>query len=490
MLGDKVVGLDFIGALVDTITNAINDDDEDEEKGALDYAKELGQASLGTVVDAAPFINIITSFMGDETSKNLFGEHSPTRYGTGNIGIRAAADAMMWGKDTVETLIDMADGKATAKDLDWEGGLDAVGNFVTPWGGTQLTRTVKGLDTFFRGGKYDKKGNLQYAVAKTPVNFLRAATLGRSILPEHQEWIAKGFPTFTPEQTKAYDEFKKAGGSISAFADFKSKYDELKKTIGEDNTEINTLAKEIGAANPLLSEAEAKERAQNQLGKKYRNAENEYLTLIANSDMTDEQKLAAMMAIGMSDDDINKVKGLVKNGVTVGEYLKYQNLYSSRGSTKTEDKNALVSALMADKTLSENDKTMLANRIIDGDWVVDFSSQATNDILTQHGKSSYNKYQKAKTEAGISAETYLSYANKSDNFISDYDQYGTSISYSKKAKVVDYLEKIDASEEQKEYMFHELFGYTSSYQARFKKLKEIDGVWCYEHNGEWIRPTY
>ena len=486
VLGDKVVGLDFIGALVDTI----NDDDEDEEKGALDYAKELGQASLGTVVDAAPFINIITSFMGDETSKNLFGEHSPTRYGTGNIGIRAAADAMMWGKDTVETLIDMAGGKATAKDLDWEGGLEAAGNFVTPWGGTQLGRSVKGLVTYAQGGKYDKEGNLQYAVAQTPINFLRAATLGRSALPEQKEWAAKGFPTLSPEQTKAYGEFKKAGGSISAFTDFKSKYDELKKTIGEDNTEINTLAKEIGAANPLLSEAEAKERAQNQLGKKYRNAENEYLTLIADSDMTDEQKLAAMMAIGMSDDDINKVKGLVKNGVTVGEYLKYQNLYSSRGSTKAEDKNALVSALMADKTLSENDKTMLANRIIDGDWVVDFSSQAANDILTQHGKSSYNKYQKAKTEAGISAETYLSYANKSDNFISDYDQYGTSISYSKKAKVVDYLEKIDASEEQKEYMFHELFGYTSSYQARFKKLKEIDGVWCYEHNGEWIRPTY
>lgn len=490
VLGDKVVGLDFIGALVDTITNAINDDDEDEEKGTLDYAKELGQASLGTVVDAAPFINIITSFMGDETSKNLFGEHSPTRYGTGNIGIRAAADAMMWGKDTVKTLIDMVGGKATAKDLDWEGGLDAVGNFVTPWGGTQLARTAKGLETFIRGGKYDKKGNLQYAVAKTPVNFLRAATLGRSVLPEQREWVAKGFPTLTPEQTKAYGEFKKAGGDITAFTDFKAKYDELKNSIGADNREISKLADEIEAANPLLSEAEAKERAQNQLGKKYRNAENEYLTLIANSDMTDDQKLAAMTATGMSDDDIQKVKGLLNNGISVGEYLKYQNFYSSRGSTKTEDKNALVSALMADKTLSENDKTMLANRIIDGDWVVDFSSQAANDILTQHGKSSYNKYQKAKTEAGISAETYLSYANKSDNFISDYDQYGTSISYSKKAKVVDYLEKIDASEEQKEYMFHELFGYTSSYRARFKKLKEIDGVWCYEHNGEWIRPTY
>lgn len=493
LIGDKILGFDFINAIAEAIQNYRDDDDED--KNALDLAKGIAQSSLGTMVDAAPYANIIANLLDKETNEKIFGkEHSPTRYGGGNIGLQAAADGILWGLDTAEKIIDGISDKTPAEDviksLDWEGGLETAGNFVTPWGGTQLARTVKGLETFFRGGKYDKKGNLQYAVAKTPVNFLRAATLGRSVLPEHREWVAKGFPTLTPEQTKAYGEFKKAGGDITAFTDFKAKYDELKNSIGADNREISKLADEIEAANPMLSEAQAKERAQNQLGKKYRNAENEYLTLVADSDMTDEQKLAAMMAIGMSDDDINKVKGLVKNGVTVGEYLKYQNLYSSRGSTKTEDKNALVSALMADKTLSEKDKTMLANRIIDGDWVVDFSSQAANDILTQHGKSSYNKYQKAKTEAGISAETYLSYANKSDNFISDYDQYGTSISYSKKAKVVDYLEKIDASEEQKEYMFHELFGYTSSYQARFKKLKEIDGVWCYEHNGEWIRPTY
>lgn len=493
LIGDKILGFDFINAIAEAIKNYRDDDDED--KNALDLAKGIAQSSLGTMVDAAPYTSIIANLLDKETNEKIFGkEHSPTRYGGGNIGLQAAADGILWGLDTAEKIIDGISDKTPAEDviksLDWEGGLEAAGNFVTPWGGTQLTRTVKGLETFFRGGKYDKEGNLQYAVAQTPINFLRAATLGRSVLPEHREWTAKGFPKLTPEQTKAYGEFKKAGGDITAFTDFKAKYDELKNSIGADNKEISKLADEIEAANPMLSEAQAKERAQNQLGKKYRNAENEYLTLVADSDMTDEQKLAAMMAIGMSDDDINKVKGLVKNGVTVGEYLKYQNLYSSRGSTKTEDKNALVSALMADKTLSEKDKTMLANRIIEGDWVVDFSSQAANDILTQHGKSSYNKYQKAKTEAGISAETYLSYANKSDNFISDYDQYGTSISYSKKAKVVDYLEKIDASEEQKEYMFHELFGYTSSYQARFKKLKEIDGVWCYEHNGEWIRPTY
>lgn len=493
LLGDRILGFDFINAIVEAIKNYRDDDDED--KNALDLAKSVAQSSLGTMVDAAPYANIIANLLDKETNEKIFGkEHSPTRYGGGNIGLQAAADGILWGLDTAEKIIDGISDKTPAEDviksLDWEGGLETAGNFVTPWGGTQLARTVKGLETFFRGGKYDKKGNLQYAVAKTPANFLRAATLGRSVLPEHREWVAKGFPKLTPEQTKAYGEFKKAGGDITAFTDFKAKYDELKNSIGADNREISKLADEIEAANPMLSEAQAKERAQNQLGKKYRNADNEYLTLVAGSDMTDEQKLAAMMAIGMSDDDINKVKGLVKNGVTVGEYLKYQNLYSSRGSTKTEDKNALVSALMADKTLSENDKTMLANRIIDGDWIVDFSSQTTTDILVKHGKNVYTAYKKANAEGDISAKTYLSYADNKEKFVSDYDEYGGTIDYSRKAKIVNFLDDLDASDEQKEWMFHNLFKYSSSYRARYNKMKEIDGVWCYKYNGEWIPGTY
>ena len=68
--------------------------------------------------------------------------------------------------------------------------------------------------------------------------------------------------------------------------------------------------------------------------------------------------------------------------------------------------------------------------------------------------------------------------------------YGNSIDYSKKAKVVNFLDSLDISEEQREYMYHEFFEYTSSYASRYKKLKQIDGVWYYKHNGEWIRPTY
>ena len=145
---------------------------------------------------------------------------------------------------------------------------------------------------------------------------------------------------------------------------------------------------------------------------------------------------------------------------------------------------------MADNSLSESQKTMLANKLIDGDWIVDFSSQAANDILTQYGKSTYSSYKKAMSEGGLSAETYLNYAKVEERLVSDYDAYGTSISYSKKAKIVNYLDSVSIPESQKEYMFYELFGYTSKYSARYKSLKQIDGVWCYNHDGKWIKPSY
>ena len=331
---------------------------------------------------------------------------------------------------------------------------------------------------------------LQFPIAQTPGNYVKAALLGKSTLPEYKQWKENGWDSLTPKQTEAFREYEKAGGDIMTFTDYQKQYKELTAEAKKTNDEISELYKEIAAANPMLSDAEAKERAQKQLGKEYRNAENEFMLKLQNSDMTEEQKLAAISSIGLSDDDISTIKGLMKNGITVSEYLKYDNLYRSRGTTKTEDKNALVSALMADKTLSEKDKTMLANKLIDGDWEVDFSSQAANDILTKHGRKAYHAYKQANAEGGITAETYLDYADKKEKIISDYDQYGNSIDYSKKAKVVNFLDSLDISEEQREYMYHEFFEYTSSYASRYKKLKQIDGVWYYKHNGEWIRPTY
>lgn len=487
VLGDKVVGLDFIGALVDTITNAINDDDEDEEKGALDYAKELGQASLGTVVDAAPFINIITSFMGDETSKNLFGEHSPTRYGTGNIGIRAAADAMMWGKDTVKTLIDMAGGKATAKDLDWEGGLDAVGNFVTPWGGTQLARTAKGLETFIRGGKYDKKGNLQYAVAKTPVNFLRAATLGRSILPEHREWVAKGFPSLDEKESKIFQSAKEHGGTVQSFAQYRNQYKNMVAEDDEKNKALYERKEEIKKGNPNLTNAEALERAEMDLGYKEQNSAYKWAKQIADDpNLTNEQKADYITLADFSPATIEDIKSLTDYGVPIDNYVSVISALADKGlkakdnDLNTDDKKKISKQIFDMQGLTEKQKTALVRKTIGDNWIADFSSKAAFSIANDYGKSEYKKYAKAKEETGITAEQYVGLKDKIKNkAFKGTDENGKTVYYLKQCKLANYVDSLDASEEVKKYIWDSVYNKDDDreYEDRHKKLVYRDGEW-------------
>lgn len=487
VLGDKVVGLDFIGALVDTITNAINDDDEDEEKGALDYAKELGQASLGTVVDAAPFINIITSFMGDETSKDLFGEHSPTRYGTGNIGIRAAADAMMWGKDTVETLIDMADGKATAKDLDWEGGLDAVGNFVTPWGGTQLARTVKGLETFFRGGKYDKKGNLQYAVAKTPANFFRAATLGRSVLPEHREWVAKGFPSLDEKESKIFQSAKEHGGTVQSFAQYRNQYKNMVAEDDEKNKALYERKEEIKKGNPNLTNAEALERAEMDLGYKEQNSAYKWAKQIADDpNLTNEQKADYITLADFSPATIEDIKSLTDYGVPIDNYVSVISALADKGlkakdnDLNTDDKKKISKQIFDMQGLTEKQKTELVRKTIGDNWIADFSSKAAFSIANDYGESEYKKYAKAKEETGITAEQYVGLKDKIKNkAFKGTDENGKTVYYLKQCKLANYVDSLDASEEVKKYIWDSVYNKDDDceYEDRHKKLVYRDGEW-------------
>lgn len=366
--------------------------------------------------------------------------------------------------------------------------------YLLPTAGGQIKKTRDGIITVAKGGSesVNKKGEtiLQYPVEQTAGKYVKAAILGKSSLPEAQAWVESGFESLSPKQTEMYREYEGAGGETMKFIDYQKRYDELTKEASKVNAEINEKYKEIAAANPMLTDAEAKERAQKILGKTYRNAENEFMLEIQNSDMTDLQKLAAMTAIGFNDEEIDTVRGLMNNGISVSDYIKYDNFYRERGSTLTEDKNALVSELMSDKSLSEAQKTMLANKLIDGDWIVDFSSQEANDILTQYGKSSYNSYRKARDEANLTAAAYLDYLNNEEKFVSDYDKYGKSISNSKKAKIVNYLDSLDLTEAQKEWMYRELFGYSSKYANRYSKLKKIDGVWHYQTGGKWIKANY
>ncbi len=89
-----------------------------------------------------------------------------------------------------------------------------------PFGGNQVAKTWKGLAAYFRGGSYnvDKDGEqfMQYPVFKDDLddafwNLVRAAIMGKSSLPEAQEWVESGFDSLGTQQTVAYQDMVDAG---------------------------------------------------------------------------------------------------------------------------------------------------------------------------------------------------------------------------------------------------------------------------------------
>lgn len=490
LIGDKILGFDFINAIVEAIQNYRDDDDED--KNALDLAKGVAQSSLGTMVDAAPYANIIANLLDKETNEKIFGkEHSPTRYGGGNIGLQAAADGILWGLDTAEKIVDGISDKTPAEDviksLDWEGGLETAGNFVTPWGGTQLARTVKGLETFFRGGKYDKKGNLQYAVAKTPVNFLRAATLGRSVLPEHREWVAKGFPSLDEKESKIFQSAKEHGGTVQSFAQYRNQYKDMVAEDDAKNKALYERKEEIKKGNPDLTNAEALERAEMDLGYKEQNSAYKWAKQIADDpNLTNEQKADYITLADFSPATVEDIKSLTDYGVPIDNYVSVISALADKGlkakdnDLNTDDKKKISKQIFDMQGLTEKQKTALVRKTIGDNWIADFSSKAAFSIANDYGKSEYKKYAKAKEETGITAEQYVELKDKIKNkAFKGTDENGKTVYYLKQCKLANYVDSLDASEEVKKYIWDSVYSDDDDreYEDRHKKLVYRDGEW-------------
>jgi len=490
ILGDKLLGFDFIGAVIEALTNY--NDDDDEDKNAYDLFRNIRQSVIGTIADAAPLSSLISGFVDDETNERIFGkDYSPTRYGSGNVGIQAAADAVLWGIDTADKIFGGAAAEQPTEDivksLDWEGGLEAVGNFVTPWGGTQLSRTVKGLETFFRGGKHDRSGNLQYAVAQTPVNFLRAATLGRSALPEHQKWIANGFDSLNEKESAAFQSAKEHGGTIKTFAQLRNEY---KAMVAEDDAKNQALEerkKEIKMGNPDLTNAEAMERAEMDLGYKEQNSAYKWAKRIAEDpDLTNEQKADYLALADLSVSTIEDIKALTDYGVPVDNYVSVISSLADKGlkakdsDLVADDKREITHQIYGMTGLTERQKTALVRKTIGDDWIVDFSSKAAFSIANDYGKSEYKKYSKAKKETGITAEQYIELKERIENkaFKGTGDD-GKTVYYLKQCKLANYVDNLDASEAVKKYIWDSVYTKDDDceYEDRHKKLVYRDGAW-------------
>lgn len=355
-----------------------------------------------------------------------------------------------------------------------------------PTGGAQLKKTVQGINALVQGEstKINKKGEeqTQYTVAPTLGNIVGGVLLGKSGLKENKEWKASGFTSFSDKERDAYTSLKSHGGSAAQFGTYREAYRAMVEADDEKNDALYARRDEILDGNPALTKAEALERAEMDLGYKVQNSALKWAQQITRDDsLTDAQKADLVLMSDISASSVEDIKALTNFGVPVSDYVSIMTNLAEMGlsigdSSVTADVKKQLSQQIYEMDLSVEQKTALARKTIGDDWIVDYSDPAAHE-LTIIGKSVYNDWQELKTAYGVSAAAFLQYYKEKDTVKGDLipgttDKY---VSNSKKAKLVNLIESLDAPESFKEYVWYKV--YEKDYSTRYAGLKNIDGVW-------------
>lgn len=142
------IGFNPIGAGVDTVKEAYKD-----EKPTSDKLKTVGQRWAGEVVDNTPFAAAgLNTLLGDKGLKAVTGKDS----NTGRFGFSSPVTAL-WNNPT---------------------------NLVTPFGGSQIKKTIGGIKAVSEGQLTDKNGNVTVNVPQTTGNMVQGTIFGKGAIPE------------------------------------------------------------------------------------------------------------------------------------------------------------------------------------------------------------------------------------------------------------------------------------------------------------------
>ena len=169
-------------------------------------------------------------------------------------------------------------------------------------GGRQLEKTVAGVETAIRGGKYKGYGENQklvYPVDVDPWKALQLALFGDAGATERNEYYASGNKALTANQTDVYDALVAGGADAQMVYDAIQDYREVTNDSSMDSLERGVRSREI----------------------------------ISNMNMTDDQKLEMYRVLTGADGTADKFQVLLDEGMSwnaiMDVYNEYATLYDS-----------------------------------------------------------------------------------------------------------------------------------------------------------------
>ena len=185
MRGSKVA-FDPIGDVAEGVEQGLKEGRTGGEK-AKQAALRSVQNLAGDAISNSPFgtIGQIASGLSEETISNFTNDSLyPARGAVPGLGTAATAVGKFFGDESSRNPLG--------------GAVDLITTYVTPFGGNQINKTIRGVSDYVHGGKYKndiykelqsgERGEKRYAIEKNIPNLLRSAAFGPSSLPESREY--------------------------------------------------------------------------------------------------------------------------------------------------------------------------------------------------------------------------------------------------------------------------------------------------------------
>lgn len=362
-----------------------------------------------------------------------------------------------------------------------EKGLEFLAELVP--GGRQAKKTGYGIKAIAQGGKtkgYGDKERLLYALDTDDVwNDIRTVLFGTNATPEAKRYYAGDSYGLNANQTQLWKELRDEGVNGYMLYGLMMRMDDAKLAINVPKTDENSTDEEKAAKARAESEQKRAARAE----------------LAAQEGLTDAQKMRIhskmvtsqndnaidkLLDAGMKWKDISEIldkRGELKAGKTESEWAaefanwldgkKYSgknreainealvpqsaSFYNKMTAAGVSKNNALKVEKKARALAGENDlnQTFKAQAIMQSGLSDKEAYAALGAVYT--GEEDAKKFMEAQ-EAGIPAKVYTEYRMKLAKLKSDLDENGEEIPDSKKEKVIELIDSLNLTAEQKEFI--------------------------------------
>ena len=388
---ESVAGYNPAFDIIDVLIKTFGwDDEEDEEDTVLDNIEEGFLALLGDL----PYTSTLTG---------------------GRIPIASALP--------VTELIKGVDQYGNEKSR-WDTIKEAAPYYFLPGGYGQIKKTKAGLDMFSEehpvAGSYTDSGNLRFPVEDTTWNRVQAGLFG--------QWASENARDYfdnerKPMQEKQIEEFLATGMEIGDYWDYReglSKYD----TLEEKADYIAGLDLPIGTKNILVNNLVDRKESIN---------------------LADYDEYGGLEEMDFATKNPEKYEV----AVAVGGYEQYKVFQEDMKGMKLAEKADYISRL----NLTTEQKNLLINSETDRKEPIDMEGYENYSSFEEfeYAKKNPEKYAMAKAVGGY--DSYTVYSDALGDIKADKDEWGESISGSRKPKVYSYIYSLDIPEIEQHILF-------------------------------------